>query len=410
MTSGNISRYLPPGQWIYYDLNAVFEPLVEARAQAIALSSLPYFPQWIETVHEEQLRLEAVGTSRIEGAEFSLREQSEALLPGVDALADLTHSQRQLRAADSTYRWLRSQPAGRPVNPAFILEIHRRIVSGCDDQHCEPGALRPDGWNVTFGGPVCRGASGGGDCAAAFAGLCDAVAGEFFRHDPIIQALALHYHIGAMHPFGDGNGRTARAVESFMLQKAGVSSLIMVSLSNYYYTHQDEYRAALYESRRRGHALTPFLLFALPAVAERCKAVAGEILDNNKRILFRQFAVSLFGKLRTPRRRALGERQLAILEFLLDAGDTELLELLRRTEGAYSHLKTGFKAQVRDIGNLLVLGAISLGTGGVVSVNLNWPQQTSETDSLHTLENMPSAMSHNHPFFADLSQLLRRRR
>ncbi len=194
-----------------------------------------------------------------------------------------------------------------------------------------------------------------------------------------------------------------------MLQKAGVSSLIMVSLSNYYYTHRDEYRAALYESRSRWHDLTPFLLFALPAVAERCRVVAGEILDSNKRILFRQFAVSLFGKLLTPRRRALGERQLAILEFLLDAGDTELLELIRRTEGAYSHLKIDYRAQVRDIGNLLVLGAISLGTGGIVSVNLDWPQQTSETDGLHIIEKMPSAVSHNHPFFADLSQLLRRR-
>lgn len=28
--------------------------------------------------------------------------------------------------------------------------------------------------------------------------------------------MAAHYHIGAMHPFGDGNGRTARALEAFM--------------------------------------------------------------------------------------------------------------------------------------------------------------------------------------------------
>ena len=93
-----------------------------------------------------------------------------------------------------------------------------------------------------------------------------------------------------MHPFGDGNGRTARALEALMLRQAGVSNLVMVSLSNYYYEHKDGYLAALSESRQIGHDLTPFLKFALPAVSARCNAVAASIVDHNKRTLFRQFA------------------------------------------------------------------------------------------------------------------------
>ena len=123
--------------------------------------------------------------------------------------------------------------------------------------------------------------------------------------------MAAHYHLGAMHPFGDGNGRTARAVEAFMLRQAGVNDRVMVSLSNYYYNHKDEYLGALFESRQSGHDLTPFLRFALPAVAERCNAVAEQILVNHNRLLFREFARSLFGRLRSPRRRVLAERQTA---------------------------------------------------------------------------------------------------
>ena len=66
---------------------------------------MPYLPQWIEQIHEEQLRLEAAGTSRIEGAEFTQREQEEALAPDPPAHADSTHSKRQLRAADAAYRF-----------------------------------------------------------------------------------------------------------------------------------------------------------------------------------------------------------------------------------------------------------------------------------------------------------------
>ena len=42
---------------------------------------MPYLPQWIEQVHEEQLRLEVVGTTRIEGAAFTPQEQAQALDP-----------------------------------------------------------------------------------------------------------------------------------------------------------------------------------------------------------------------------------------------------------------------------------------------------------------------------------------
>ena len=248
MTSQNVSRYIVPQRWIRYDQSAVFNLLVEAKTAAAVLRQMPYLHQWIEEAHEEQLRLEAAGTSRIEGAEFTQREQEQALASASPQHLGLTHSQRQLRSAAGAYRWLQTQSANRPVTSNFILDIHRLIVTGCDDDHCEPGALRPDGWNVTFGTPTCRGAEGGSECQTAFEGICSAIAGEFRTHDPIIQAVAAHYHLGAMHAFGDGNGRTARALEAFMLRRAGVNDVVMVSLSNYYYEHKDEYLATLNQS------------------------------------------------------------------------------------------------------------------------------------------------------------------
>ena len=274
MTTAPVSRYTVPQQWLRYDIAAIAGLLVEAKTAAGVLDRLPYLPRWIVQAHEEQLRLEAVGTSRIEGAEFTQREQDEALAPDAHARTDLTHSQRQLRSAEAAYRWLRSLPAKQPVTAELVLDLHRRIVTGCDDDHCEPGELRRAGSNVTFGGPVCRGAESGPELAEAFEALGQAIAGEFRGHDRIIQAMAAHYHLGAMHPFDDGNGRTARALEALMLREAGVNDMVMVSLSNYYYEHKDAYLAALYESRTSGHDLTPFLTFALPAVAERCNALA----------------------------------------------------------------------------------------------------------------------------------------
>ena len=410
MSAETTSLYTLPERWVSYDAAAILDRLVEARSAAGVLNRLPYLQQWINQVHEEQLRLEAAGTSRIEGAEFSDEEQEIALASQVPPDVDLTRSQRQLRAADATYRWLRCQPADRPIIPEFVLDIHRRMVTGCDEDHCEPGALRPGGWNVTFGTPRCRGAEGGEQCQAAFSGLCTAITGEFRQHDRIIQALAAHYHIGAMHPFGDGNGRTSRALEAFMLRQAGVSGLVMVSLSNYYYEHKDDYLSAMAESRRIGHDLTPFLRFALPAVAIRCNAVAESIAGHNKRTLFRQFAQSLFGQLRSPRRRVLAERQLQVLESLLDSPTLDIADLLRRTAGEYRSLRYPRRAWVRDFINLLDIGAVTIEENGTVTLNLDWPQELSESELLERYENLPSAVSANHPAMAGLSQLLNRRR
>ena len=410
MTSENVRRYIIPQHWIHYDPSAVFNLLVEAKTAAAVLRQMPYLHQWIEQAHEEQLRLEAAGTSRIEGAEFTPREQEEALASESPQRTGLTHSQRQLKCADATYRWLQTQPANRPVTSEFIREVHQRIVAGCDDDHCEPGALRPDGWNVTFGTPTCRGAGGGSECQTAFYDLCSAITGSFGQHDAIIQAVAVHYHLGAMHPFGDGNGRTARALEAFILRRAEVNDVVMVSLSNYYYEHKNEYLATLNQSRHNGHNITPFLMFALRAIIDRCNSLTEEIADNHRRILFREFARSLFGKLRSPRRRVLAERQLQILDVLLDGDSIDWNDLAKRAQTHYEYLKYPDQALAqRYIGVASNLEAILFDDDGEFTLNLDWPQQFSESELLERYEKMPSAVSTTHPAMAELRRLLGRR-
>ena len=194
MSVQSASHYALPERWAIYDRDVVFGLLADAKAAANLLRRLPYLYQWIEHLNELQLRREVEGTTRIEGANFSEQELDEALADaGVQA--DLRHPQRQARAAAVAYRWLNSQSVEHPVEPSFISQIHRLMVTGCDDDHCEPGACRQDGQNVTFGTPRCRGAEGGRDCRTALAALCRAVATELREHDPIIRALATHFTI-----------------------------------------------------------------------------------------------------------------------------------------------------------------------------------------------------------------------
>ncbi len=150
--------YETPRQWILFDLAAVQVELTGAKAAMLALTQIPYQRSWAEELQQIQLKREVAGTSRIEGAEFTERELDAAMRETPQQLE--TRSQRQAACALATYRWIAKLETDRPVDESLVCEIHRRIVSGCDDDHCPPGRPRGRDDNVTFGTPRHRGVEG----------------------------------------------------------------------------------------------------------------------------------------------------------------------------------------------------------------------------------------------------------
>jgi Fic family protein len=391
--------YQHPRHWIRYDGQAITNALADAKATIKALQTIPYQKQWVDRLQAVELKREVAGTSRIEGADFTERELDEAMR---DEPGDLiTRSQRQAHAAVRTYRWIAELPDDRPIDAALIRGIHGRIVSGADDDHCPPGTLRTADQNVTFGSPRHRGAEGGQEVATAFEKLVAAMQGEFRDHDPIVQAMAAHYHIAAMHPFLDGNGRTARALEALMLQRAGLRHTAFIAMSNYYYDEKHGYLAALAETRSRDYDLTPFLNFALRGVAVQGGRMLAEIRVEMQKELFRNRMYDLFGRLKTRRKRVIGERQIAMLKMLLESGEMKHSEFLRRAFAEYRNLKSPrgqLSAISRDITSLLQLNAIEITQANeadpVFRVRLEWPTEITETEFFERIKTMPKGKTH----------------
>src|SRR6266446_3519347 len=135
-----IVRYEMPKNWIAYDAMAVSPLLMEAKAAILALTRMPYQRSWADELQYIQLKREVAGTSRIEGAEFTERELEAALRQTPEQLE--TRSQRQAAAAVTTYRWIAQLPGDQLINEMLIRAVHRRLITGCDDDHCPPGQLR----------------------------------------------------------------------------------------------------------------------------------------------------------------------------------------------------------------------------------------------------------------------------
>jgi Fic family protein len=388
-------QYEIPENWILYDVQAIVNELTEAKAAVMSLTAIPYQRAWADSLQALELKREIAGTSRIEGADFTERELDEAL-EGATPEEQLTRSQRQARAAINTYRWIASLPPDLPINQDLIKEVHLRIVTGCDDDHCAPGRLRGPGENVGFGRPTHRGAEGGRECQQAFGQLCDALNHQFRAHDPLIQALALHYHMGAMHPFQDGNGRTARAVEALILQRSHLKDTLFIAMSNYYYDEKTKYLQTLASVRTLDFDLTPFLRFALTGIASQCKRLLNEIRIHVQRTIFRDVMWRMYAKLKSTRKRAMGARQCHVLDKLIDVGGPiEYMSFYDDfMERHYRTLNVPSKAYVRDLNSLGAIRAITINrreSEYFIAVRLDWATEITETAFYQEIHRLPTA-------------------
>lgn len=395
--------YAQPDSWVSYRKDEVFQELANAKAAVMVLQTIPFQRRWVEELQKIQLKMEVAGTSKIEGADFTGNELDAAIRAETPEEL-LTRSQKQANAAVRTYKWISGVPDDRPVNRDLMCDIHRSIVTDCDDDHCEPGALRPSDQNVTFGVPRHRGASGGPECAAAFDCLSNEVQTTFRHHDPLIQALALHYHFASIHPFADGNGRSARALEALMLQRAGLRDSLFIAMSNFYYDEKRTYLECMAQTRAANHDLTAFIKFGLRGIAVQSGRLALAIREEVSKQLFRNLMHDLFTRLENTRKRVIVKRQLSLLEKLLNTdGRTEFFQLAESVKSSYSSRRKPLDALVRDLNRLQALGAIRIDKEVAPSTNdavyhigvrLDWPSRITETEVFARLAQLPKSKTY----------------
>jgi len=397
ITTSVVIRYIAPSNWINYSNTEISKQLIETKSAVLSLRTIPYQRSWVDSLQQMELKREVAGTSRIEGADFTEGELDAALQETPEEL--LTRSQKQARAAVMTYRWIAKIPDDRPINCDLIYEIHQRIVTGADDDHCPPGQLRKQDENVTFGMPRHRGVEGGDQCRKVFVRLTEAIQREFPEHDPLIQALAAHYHLAAMHPFLDGNGRAARALEALMLQRAGLRDSCFIAMSNFYYDEKASYLTALSDVRAKNHDLTPFLLLGLKGIETQSRRLLTEIQRHVSKELFRNLMYNLFKRLETPRKRVIAERQIEILKLLLETEWMDYSELWKKAAPMYVKLKASRKAWSSDLNHLLSLKAIKYeklpNNRYRFAVRLEWPTEITETAFFDSLKTLPKSKTHN---------------
>lgn len=214
----------------------------------------------------EAIRVELTYHSNaIEGSTLTLRD-TQLVVEGREpntgkSLREIYEARNHDRALRKIERWASAGSEPLALCEKNLLDIHAEVMADIDTT----GAGRFRTGRVLISGTRYVPPS-----SQKFAELIPAMitlANQPQIH-PVIQAAELHYNIVAIHPFNDGNGRTARLMMNYHLLRQGYP-LTIVPVEK-----RPEYLAAL-EDANAGRS-EPFSAFTIQCVLDSIIKVVGE--------------------------------------------------------------------------------------------------------------------------------------
>ncbi|MGC1375800.1 MAG: Fic family protein, partial [Anaerolineales bacterium] len=265
---------------------AMARRLMEIEAARAAVAHTP-LPAAVEAELRQRARIRATHYStRIEGNRLTL-EQAEQVIQG----KGVAPQGRERDAREVRNYWnalLRVEDwaaQGKPLTEDLIRRLHALVEHGA---RAKPTLYR-DGQNVirdSLNGGIVYLPPEAADVPGLMAGLVNWVkrAGKENTPVPLIAGLA-HYQFVTIHPYYDGNGRAARLLSTFLLQRGGYGLNGFFSLEEHHARNLDEYYGALavhphhnYYEGRADADLTGWLAYFVGLLADVFRAAQEETL------------------------------------------------------------------------------------------------------------------------------------
>lgn len=199
--------------------------LEEKKTQLDALRPLPAAA--LRRLNQ-QLAVEWIYNSNaIEGSTLTLRETQLILETGLTIGGKSLREHFEVINHKEAIEYVEALASGdEPITPFRVRQIHRLVLARIDDE--EAGEYRklpvrilgtahqpPDAWEVP----------------RLMTEWGDWLNGQALKGHPIERAALAHHQLAAIHPFIDGNGRTARLVMNLLLMRDGYPPTIILRVN-----------------------------------------------------------------------------------------------------------------------------------------------------------------------------------
>ncbi|RLG30247.1 transposase [Methanosarcinales archaeon] len=247
---------------------------------------------------------EAIASSQLEGA-ATTRVVAKQMLR--ENRKPKTTSEQMILNNYITMMYIKenTQP-NQPLTLELILDVHKKITKDTLEKKEYEGAFRTDNEVKVYSRDEGQliyeppDHSSINQLLQQSCGFANTEPTEFYLH-PIVKAIVLHYIIGYIHPFNDGNGRTARALFYWYLISQKYDWFEYVAVSTAIKNAPVKYTRAYIYSETDNNDITYFVKFNLRQLdialksfekyIEKTKTVNKNIFEtikNNPNLNFRQ--------------------------------------------------------------------------------------------------------------------------
>jgi Fic family protein len=176
--------------------------------------------------------------------------------------------------------------------------------------------------------------------------------GKQLFSDIIIQAIIAHVYLEWIHPFGDGNGRTGRLIEFYILSRGGNPDITLHILSNHYNYTRPEYYRQLDKASKSG-SLSEFIEYALTGFRDGLQQTLEKIQASQLLNAWQKYVYDKFGEIEIGQKQVFKRRRTLGLEIPIDKKFTfdEIPELNIKLARLYSNISS--KTLERDLEELI---------------------------------------------------------
>jgi Fic family protein len=195
-------------------------------------------------------------STKIEGNALTMA-QTKKLLEGGDVIARERDKREVLNYYDCLEFISKSAKTKKPITEKFIKEIHSINMKGIfkgrlKGHYREAQNVIMDSATkkIVYMPPEAK------EVSSLMHNLVDWLGKQKEIH-PVIKAGIAHYQFVTIHPFMDGNGRTARALSTYILRNTGYDLKQFISLDEYYSDDRPRYYSELQKCQGKNYYDNP---------------------------------------------------------------------------------------------------------------------------------------------------------
>jgi len=335
------------------------------------IREMPSFPHSNKQIFRNEL-VSAIGsTLAIEGISLE-REEIDEVLQEPDLKHKIEKKQQEALNSRNVYNYVKKEIDNCEGDFIFtidhICKIHEYFTDGIEYPGNYPGRFRNTG--AIFGDPKKKSLCGNyEDIFVAMKGFVEwlnrAETGPW-SGNAVAKAIMAHYYLTEIHPFGDGNGRMARAVEAMVLYANKINSYCFWSLANYWCVNRTEYITRLGDMRQTCNPCD-FILWGSEGFLGEINRTKTLVLKKVKQLMFRDYVSWYYaGNKDRPVKKRIKQRNVNVLVLLARFGKIKLEKL--RSDPAYkayySNLASPVQTANRDIDKMKSLVLIRITSSG----------------------------------------------